>query len=291
MHKPRQQSQFYQRDNQNNFGRTEVVDGQKYTTLIEVDLTEQQDWTIFIDTQQITYAAGETSFASKVQALVEVGSGNGLSTVIVDATDLVALSVAGDHIKVAVTLVSALNVTLPDGGDAPGFAYPAPAPAADQALVSAFLAQGFVVFPPGLGAAQAHVPILKGTPGSLVNTSVDGVASAVPCRLNSFVAFNPSGSPVYLALKSANKLGEALPNDQAIVTTVAVIVLPSNVPVQIEYPGGLPFPRGLVWESCTDAGGQDQGAAPISFQAQLVRVPQANGAGAVQGVASINPTT
>lgn len=287
---PAAPTSFYRRDRETNFGRTEIIDGSQYTSLIDVDIPDQLPWTIIIDTQELTFSSAPSmpagTFSSKVQAKIEVGSGNGITTSVIDATDLVIFPVSGDHVRVSVTLVSALNLLPFEGASLFfGSGLPGPAPKGDQARVSAFLSSGIIFPPPSLGAAGT-LPLITGA--GPANLALVAVPNPLPCRLLGFTAVNPSGSPLFLALKSTNNFGEALPLAQALATTLAIIPLPPMTPVQIQYPQTLAFPRGMGWESCSTADGQTQSATAIRVDPVFLRVPQQDGAGGVLGVSSIS---
>lgn len=265
---------FLKKAQPTNFGRTERIDGTTWTTLIDVDIDDQLSWSLVIDTQQITGSGESLIIGSRVMARVEVGSGNGFTEQIIDATDLVALPLAGNHIKVAVTLASAIP-TLTENGTPVLFTEPGgpgSAPEGDMALVSAFLSAesgGGAMWGP-----DYPVPLVDGPTNALL-------VATVPIRMRGYSAFNPSGSPLYLVYRNTANLDEVgLTQNQ-----VHVAVLPPNELVQRAFPAPLPFSRGMVWNVCTDPVGTTISAAPVRVDVSLLRQPR------VQAVAFVNPTS
>lgn len=279
-------SDFLRKNQVSNFGRTERITGAEWTTMIDVDLDEQMDWTVNFDTKQITLTSAANGITSKVMAKVEVGSGNGTSEHILEVTDLAQLPVSGDHLKVALTLVSAVAVTLPTGDSIfLGYGIPSPAPTTDAALVSCFLSSGMIlVSPPGIDYPVQ--PIFGGpAPGALAPLSNAAVIATVPCRLRSFSAFNPASSgALFLNFRSAARvIGVFEPNTP--VTLLYTTVLPAQTLVQRQFLSGLPFARGLEWDVTTAADGSSPSASTVRVDLELVRQPS------VVVASSVTPTS
>ena len=270
MYKP-QTTEFLRKRAVTNFGRTERITGAGWTTMIDVDIDEQQCWTVSVDTKQISATLPndyESVITSKVMAKVEIGSGNGTSTQIFDASDLAQLTIAGDHVRVSLTLVSSrLLQPPPNGSSYQGIAEPAPAPVGDAALCSCFLSSEFItVTPPGV---DFPVTPIFGAPGDLTGTSLLGLVASVPVRVRRVSAFNPDpASTVYLNLRSTGVATDA--NDA--ITRLVSVPLPPQTPVVLQFATGVPFANGLVWNTTSDAnGGIPSGSARVEIE--LVRKP------------------
>ncbi len=249
-----EESSFAHKDRVNNAGRTERIGANKWETMIDVDIDSTLAWTIVFDTKSIV---GDTNHLmaplGRVIARVEWGSGNGTSRYIVDVTDLVTLPVAGNHVKVALTLVSTTTVLPPDGGDFLGSDVGNPLPRAAQApqnaeaLVSCYLSADYAQgsFP---SAVDQHVvPIFgAGTTG----LGASALVSNVPVRMNGFTAFNPNATALYLFFLSNPDLASDTGNA---VLWKKVVALPQNQNVIVAYPASVPFDRGLCWFLSTSA--------------------------------------
>jgi hypothetical protein len=86
---------------QNNYGRSDVIDGTKPKwEFARVQGDEVKSWTVSVSTIQVTPD-------TRVLALIEYGSGNAYTRDVIDASDHIDVSVAGDYVKVDVGLVQA----------------------------------------------------------------------------------------------------------------------------------------------------------------------------------------
>ena len=281
-----QGTDFLRKKQVSNFGRTERITGAVWTTMIDVDVDDQMAWTLSFDTKQITTStaapSGVESITSKVMAKVEVGSGNGVTQEIFDVSDLAQLPIAGDHVKVSLTLVSAVAVELPAGDSVfLGYGIPAPAPSTDAALVSCFMSAGLTfVAPPGIDYPVA--PIFGGpAPGALSPLSNAATVATVPTRVRSFSAFNPNVTgALFLNLRSQARPTSAFePNSP--VTLLYTAVLPAQTLVQRQFLSGLPFARGLAWDVTTNPDGTGPSASTVRVDLELVRQPSVVVAGAI----------
>ena len=266
---------FLRKDQVSNFGRLERIDGSAWTAMVDVDIDEQHCWTLTFDQQQIsaqTLTPDESLITSKVMAKIEVGSGNGVSEQILDVTDLVQLTIAGDHVKVSLRLFSAIEIEPPPNGVIyEGIAQPAPAPTGDSALVSCFLSAEFVIAPPP--AVDFPVTPIFGAPGALTALGALALVSRVPVRVRRYSAFNPSNNVLFLNLRSSGIVAET--NNP--ITLMHTMVLPPNLPVDIDFAfrgATLPFPRGLVWDVTTNPDGSNQVAVGVRVNLELVRQPR-----------------
>ena len=276
-----EESSFKRKSSVNNAGRTEKIGANKWETMIDVDVDPTLPWTIFFDTKSVV---GDPLHLmaplGHVIARVEWGSGNGTVRYIVDVTDLVALPVAGNHVKVALTLVSTTTVVpppagLPFTGSDVGLPEPraAQAPQEAAALVSCFLSAGYAQgsFP---SAVDQHVtPLFGGGGPAFTGVGVQALVSNVPVRMNGFTAFNPSKTtPFYLFFLSNPDLASDQANPEL---WKKVVVLPPNENVVVAYPASVPFDRGLCWFLSTTA---DKITAPAEgvvarVDVELVRRP------------------
>ncbi len=279
-----EESSFAKKNQVNNFGKTERINGLKWFTFINVDIDEQMDWTLVFDTKSIVVDEATGVISGRVVAKVEVGSGNGYTETIWDVTDLVAIPIAGNHVKVALTLVSTFEIApapTPEGYEGSDLA-PAPAPPEAAALVSAYLSADFAqsVFP---SAVDHHVVPVFGAGTSWLGTA--GVAATVPVRLIGLTAINPGPNPIYLFLTSNASIAALMIGPGLAAELVKkIIVLPPNLPVEVVFAASVPFDRGLVWVASDTLAGITQSVQAIRVDLELVRRPT------VKTVSTIAPT-
>jgi hypothetical protein len=259
---------FLRKSTVTNFGRTERITGAVWTTMIDVDIDEQQAWTVNIDTKTITGFGASSGITSKVMAMVEVGSGNAVSTQMFDASDFAQFTIAGDHVKISLTLVSALAYAAPPNGpNFLGIGYPAAAPSTDAALVACFLSsESTIVAPPSL---DYPVTPIFGAPGGPTSLSTHGIVSTVPTRVWGFSAFNPSASLLYLNLRSSAVAYEG----NSPITLLSTTLLPSQLPIDKQFSAPMPFARGLVWDVSANPDGSSPSATNVRVDIELVRQP------------------
>lgn len=289
------ESSYQHKKSVNNFGRTERIGGNKWEAMIDVDLDEQLDWALVIDTKAVVIDPISLFPLGSVRARVNFGSGNGDSDTIVDATDFILIPVAGNHVKVALTLVATQTVTTPSGGtfngssiptvaprtDVPGF-LSAPAPQTAGALVSCFLSADYAqrAF---LSAIDEHiVPVFGTPPAPLFGTALTGVVSQVPVRLNAVSATNPGASTVFLQLYSSPTVPVG-PHAPAQLLK-KVIAIPAGQTVVTNFAQSVPFDAGLSWVASTNPDLVAPAGTPIRVDIELVRRPT------VKGVSTIAPT-
>lgn len=268
-----EESSFQKKKQVNNAGRTEKIGANKWETMIDVDIDSTLSWTIFFDTKSIVGDPNHLMAPlGRVIALVEWGSGNGTGRYVVDVTDLASIPVAGNHVKVALTLVSTTTVLPADGGFE-GSDVGVPLPRADQApqeaaaLVSCFLSADFAqaAFP---SAIDQHVVPIFGNANSGLGKAA--VVSNVPVRMNGFTAMNPNEAALYLLFYSNPTLASDTGNP---VLRKKVYVLPPNQNVVIAYPASVPFDRGLCWFLSTVPDGVTAPGVNARVDVELVRRP------------------
>lgn len=246
MHSPARQTGFQRRDHANDYGRSERITGATWTRVVDVEIDSQSAWAAVVDTQQISGDGAGGAVTARVLAKVEQGSGNGVSTTIVDATDLAIVPIAGDHVIVSLRLVSAFSYS----GSAEGIIVPSPAPAAAAALVSCYLASDLSLQPmPAPGGPSFHVvPAFGAENISGVSTGTAALIATGPVRVLSYSATNPGAATAYLALVSQGTLPLGTSTFPA-ATVIDCIAIPAKQTVSWRYSGPRAAPAGLAWLS------------------------------------------